>query len=308
MSSPREDDGKEGSVMPDNRGSNHIPQLEHAITTVLACLSMVKYDVVLGEVQKKELVADIETMLCFLRSNLVSQATPPETPRTGQPQRSAEPSTPTVQQDEKILKGEQRQLQTLYRIYHAYLSMEQGNTLGALVVRFQASMTVIDDVQNALDDNRGNYDVYPRHTSMEDQLHRVRGFIADLYYTFSELMRSLADVLQEREVYLHTEELSSLPKAPTEHTALSAQYDVQGLAALMQTYEEHERLNEGKATLSRHIGDAIAFLEFLDEALPDALNKRDEIVAQMEKISHLLHDVSCLLADYESAATLLLCK
>ncbi|TMC20802.1 MAG: hypothetical protein E6J34_11535 [Chloroflexi bacterium] len=294
--------------MPDDKGSNHIPQLEHAITTVLACLSMVKYNVVLGEEQKKELVADIETMLRFLRSNLVSHAMTPETPRTGQSPRPAGPSTSTAQPDEQILKSEQRQMQTLYRIYHAYVIMEQGNTLGTLLTRFQEVMTVIDDVQTLLEHSRGSYDVYQHHTSMEDQLHRVRGFIADLYYTFSELMRSLSDALHEREVYLNTEELSSLPKPPAEGYALSVQYDKQGLAALTQTYEEHERLNAGKATLSRHIGDAIAFLEFLDEALPAAMHKRDEIVAQMEKISHLLHDVAHLLANYESAATLLLCK
>ena len=133
--------------MPDDKGSNHIPQLEHAITTVLACLSMVKYNVVLGEEQKKELVADIETMLRFLRSNLVSHAMTPETPRTGQSPRPAGPSTSTAQPDEQILKSEQRQMQTLYRIYHAYVIMEQGNNLGKLLTRFQEVMTVIDDVQ-----------------------------------------------------------------------------------------------------------------------------------------------------------------
>jgi hypothetical protein len=294
--------------MPEDKEASHIPQLEHAITTVLACLSMVKYNVVLGEEQKKELVADIETMLRFLRSNLVAHAMTPETPRTGQSPRPGGPPTSTVQPDEQILKSEQRHLQTLYRIYQTYVVMEQENTLGTLLTRFQETMTVIDHVQTLLEHSLGGYDVYPHHTPVEDQLHRVRGFIADLYYTFAELIRSLSDTLHEREVYLNTEELSSLPKSPAESSAVPVQYDQQGLAALTQTYEEHERLNAGKATLSRHIGDAIAFLEFLDEALPAAMNKRDEIVAQMEKISHLLHDVSRLLVNYESAATLLLCK
>lgn len=295
--------------MPDEKDSRYISQMEHAITTVLACLSMVKYNVVLGEEQKKELVADIETMLRFLRSNLVSHAmTPPETPHTGQFQKPTALPTNPVLPDEQTLKSEQRQMQILYRIYHTYVVMEQENTLGSLLTRFQEAMIVIDDVQMLLEHSRDSYDVYPHHTPMEDQLHRVRGFMADIYYTFAEFMRSLSGALHEKEVYLNTEELASLPKSPTEGSMSPAQYDPQGLAALMQTYEEHARLNAGKATLSRHLGDAIAFLEFLDEALPAVMNRRDDIVAQMAKISHLLHDVKRLLANYESAAMILLCK
>jgi len=41
------------NFMTEKASQSRIAQLEHAVTTVLACLSMIKYNAVLGEEQKK---------------------------------------------------------------------------------------------------------------------------------------------------------------------------------------------------------------------------------------------------------------
>jgi hypothetical protein len=298
-------------AMPDDAQQSHISQLEHAVTTVLACLSMVKYNAVLGEEQKKELITDIETTVQFLRMSLVTNATQSQvtpSPHTGVLATPGTFSNSTVQRENDNQKGEHRKLYTLYHVYHAYLNLEQGNMLGTFVGRFNEVMATIDEVQDLVEHDRGSgsYDLYPHYTSMEDPLHRVRGFIGDLYYTFVEFMRTLSDILQENDARLDTEELSSLQKQQLPHTDVQDTQEPQALTSLAYVYDAHQRLNAGTAAIPRHLNDAITFLKFLEESLDSNFNKRDEIVAQMQKIIQLLDDISHLLANYERAMSILL--
>jgi hypothetical protein len=302
--------------MADDAQQSHISQLEHAVTTVLACLSMVKYNAVLGEEQKRELISDIEATVQFLRSSLVANAAQPQggllqSPRTGGLSKPRMVSDGAAQYEDDSQKSEHRKLYALYHVYHTYLNLEQGNMLGTFVGRFNEVMTTIDEVQNLVERSRGSgnydiYDIYPRYTSIEDPLHRVRGFIGDLYYTFVEFMRALSEILQENDAHLDTEELSSLPKPRANNTSIQNAYEPQALVSLAYAYDAHQRLNAGTAAVTRHLNDAITFLEFLEENLDSNFNKRNEVVAQMQKIVQLLDDISHLLMSYESAASVLL--
>ncbi len=302
--------------MPDDAQQSHISQLEHAVTTVLACLSMVKYNAVLGDEQRKELIADIEATVQFLRSSLVANAAQPQSallqpPQTGVLTKPGKVSDGAAHYEDDSQKGEQRKLHALYHVYHTYLNLEQGNMLGTFVGRFNEVMATIDEVQNLVERNRGSgsydvYDIYPRYSSVEDPLHRVRGFIGDLYYTFVEFMRALSEILQESDAHLDTEELSSLQKPRTTNTGVQNARESQALISLAYVYDAHQRLNAGTAAVNRHLNDAITFLEFLEENLDSNFSKRNEIVAQMQKIVQLLDDISHLLANYESAVSVLL--
>jgi hypothetical protein len=48
--------------------------LEHAMSTVFACRSVVKYNMALSAEQKDELIAEIDTSLQFLRESLITHA------------------------------------------------------------------------------------------------------------------------------------------------------------------------------------------------------------------------------------------
>jgi oligoribonuclease (3'-5' exoribonuclease) len=50
--------------------------------------------------------------------------------------------------------------------------------------------------------------------------------------------------------------------------------------------------------IATRITDATAFLEFLKESLAADLNRRDEFLSQLNNITQLLHELSCLVADF----------
>jgi hypothetical protein len=285
----------------------HLSQIEHAVTTVLACLSMVKYNIVLGEEQKKELTADIETTLQFLRSGLIASTSVEASGEVPQTQITSPPHIELLPYKGASCKQDTHSLHAIYRAYDTYLSINQGNISGDLLVRFNETMSIIDSVQDIVEQSGQRYDA-SRNTSelqnsLEDPLHRVRGFIADLYYMFVEFMRALSEVLQEKEV--NTEEISSMQRLAES----TEEYDVRGiqhLSPLLSAYEIHQRFCERKGTIAQRVSEAIAFLEFLEESLGSNFSKRDEITAQINKVAKLLHDLSRLLANYESVVITIL--
>jgi len=269
--------------------SFQVSPLEHAVTTVLACLSLVKYKAALEETQKRELIGDLEKTLQFL-SDL------DEAFATQQEARSVR-----GKESEGEQRVDQRTLADLYKVYQTYLGMERGGVMGSFVGRFNESMATIDEVQKIIEnygnaENYGNsHEIYTGALSIEDALHRVRGFLADLYYIFLEFIRALAAVLQHSSSQIDTEELSSLPFAAD----TSTQAPQKPYAPLFRVYEKHLLLKNRNGSLQLHVNESIAFLEFLKESLSKEFHKRDEMIIQMNKIARLLREFERLLTEYE---------
>jgi hypothetical protein len=293
--------------MPEKASPNRIAQLEHAVTTVLACLSMIKYNAVLGEEQKKELVGDIDTVLQFLRSVLISEAASEKKITDAQNSFTFD----TLLTQNVTVEMHQQTIQALYRVYHTYLTAEHGDTLGSFVVRFHEIMMTIDDVQSIFESGQGGYEfanTLAFHVSAEDHLHRVRGFIADLYYVFMEFVRALARVLQISDAHIDTEEISLPQKHIAEHIE---EYKIKTLdlpqqADLLSIYEMHCQVQAAQSMRARQVSDSLAFLEFLQERLAKNRKEREEVLTQLHAIGNVLNELSQLLIGYEQAVSTLL--
>jgi len=284
--------------------SSDAHQLELLMTTVFTCRSVVKYNLTLGEEPKKELLADIDTSLEVLRSYLLTDAKAASLPP--QPTNSSSILSPVqdtlVPSDHAANDNEQQILQALYKMYHAYMSMNQNKNLSTFVSRFNDAMATIQEIQRVVERNYQASDFYTRDTSAEEPLHRVKVFIADLYYIFMEFMRVLSETLQQNNVQLDTEKLSSLQSGQAADEKLPSQYN---LVSLLGAYEAHQRLSQKRGVVAARIAEATAFLEFLKEGLGADANQRDEILSQLNSVIRLLHELSRLVADYEKAAATL---
>jgi hypothetical protein len=291
--------GKDEPGMANEAQQNNISPLEHAVTTLLACLSMVKYRTALAEEQRKELITDIETTLQFLRSGLIGGTA--MTNRAPNVDREA-------QRGGHVARKEQtHSLRELYEFYHTYLHMDNGNTPSVLATRFNEAMTIIDEVQQIVEPSGQLRETAPVVSHLgSGPLYQVRAFIADLYYLFVEFMRMLASVLHESDIQVHTEELSTMRRSLKESKEESHIRETQELAPLVGVYEMLQRFYAQKGPLTIQVGEALAFLEYLEEHLDRSVNRRDEVIAQVQKVAQLLNELSHLLSTYERVTVLLL--
>src|SRR5450759_1189998 len=143
----------------------------------------------------------------------------------------------------------------------------------------------------------------PSLVNIVDLLHRIRGFVSDLYVIFAEFTTAITNIVQGKDLYIDTEELS------TQQTSEKANVNRQGIesiAPLKRVYETHVQLNEQKGLVASRVSDVTAFLIFLEGRLDSNLLKREEIITQLHNTAKLLNDLSYLLADYEQAVSLLL--
>jgi len=283
--------------------SHHMQQFELLMTTMFTCRSVVKYNLTLGEEQKKELLADVDTSLEVLRSYLL---TDPSKPASLPPQPANSSSAPDITTPSGNVSNdnEQQMLQALYKMYHAYMSMNQGKNLSTFVSRFNDAMATIQEIQRTVEHGYQANDFYTHDSSVEEPLHRVKAFIADIYYIFMEFMRVLSETLQQNNVQLDTEKLSSLHGERALRAELPSQNN---LVSLFGVYEAHQRLSQKRGVVASRIADATAFLEFLKEGLGAGVNQRDEILSQLNNVIRLLHELSRLVTDYEKAAATLFC-
>jgi hypothetical protein len=198
---------------------------------------------------------------------------------------------------------ERRTLQELYRIYHAYIDTQQSNNIGTFVVRFDAVIGALNEIQHCMERSRGLQELCG-----EDPLHRVRAFIADLYYMFMELVRTLSNALEGSDAHIDTEEHSSMQDMQVAHSTQEEQavLSLQRLTPLINVFTEHQRLNEARDALSSRISDTTAFLVYLEENLAEEVPKREEGVSHLYKVSILLGDLAYLVAGYEDAVSLVL--
>lgn len=281
--------------------SHDAHQLELLMATIFTCRSVVRYGLVLGEEQKKELLADIDTSLEALRSYMLND--PSTHPKTALPQSQPPNCSPVLSQPEEastssgILSNndEQQILQALYRMYHTYISTNQDKNLSTFVSRFNDAMATVQEIQRIVEHDYQANDRYTRAPSVEEPFRRVKVFMADLYYIFLEFMRIISEILQKNNVQLNTEELCLLQGEQAVDEKALSQYN---LVSLFGVYEAHQRLNRNREVIATRITDATAFLEFLKESLAADLNRRDEFLSQLNNITRLLHELSCLVANF----------
>jgi hypothetical protein len=293
--------------MPDEPPQNHLQQFEQTIATIFTCRSIIKYNSALTEEQRDELLADIDTASRFLQDRLIANAAIeaktvlPQLQRAGiLPSEDSEDNDDKGDNEDDEDNGEVNNkdnslqiLRALSRTYQTYLSTKQGNATDTFAARFNEVMTAINEVDRIVEKS---HDVYPSRIYVEDLLHRVRGFIADVYYSFKEFVNVISKTLQESQVEIDTEELSS-----TQRYHQPGEESPRNIAPLVEAYQAHQQLNERKGLMANRVSDATLFLVFLEESLGSDLKKSDELTAQLNEVTKLLDDLCRLLSGYENA-------
>lgn len=282
---------------------NRAQQVEHAIATAYTCRSVIRYNSSLSQEQKSELLAEIDTMLNFLRDRSATRPLAEAHSTAPAPRTEARPSNANVHADKETSKADdgkhKQRLSEIYRIAQLYLSTKHSDGTSEFMARFKEAMATIDEIHVIATQSRvaGLYS-NPKH--VEDLLENVRGSIADVYSIFIELARAISNALQGSGIYIDTEELSSLH---LERVVGKTKLDI---APLLKAYETHVQFNAKKGTIASRIDDATAFLMFLGEHLGSDFDKRDTVIAQLNKVAKLLNDLSYLLSNYESTLSALL--
>ncbi|GCE27448.1 hypothetical protein KDA_29320 [Dictyobacter alpinus] len=298
------------------------PQFEQIIATIFTCRSIVKYNLAVNETQKIELLDDIDEALEVLRNYLIThnQSGNENTSQLKRQKRDVliplKDDEPVVVENKEQMAAEQT-LQELYRMYRLYLDTQQTNNIGTFVTRFNDAMTTLNDLQQLLETRYGSYERVP----VEDSLQRIRVFIADIYSIFMEFIHLLSEILQQNNVDLDTEKLSSMygehaitvPLLQTMTGSLDKQAVHKGVhkehnnfSQLAQVYANHQRLNKIKGRMASRVTDSTAFLGFIKGVVSATSTKRDEIIAKINTVEMLLAEMQHLLADYELAASFLL--
>jgi hypothetical protein len=287
--------------MSDEAQDNHAQQVERAIATAFTCRSIIKYNSTLSETQINELLADIDETVHFLQQRLTANKAI-ETDSLFSQLRQFGPfsagTTPGSNIENDDYTSMKQRLDSLYKLYHYYFDVRPGHGTGAFTTRFNDVMSTIDQVQLFLEKQT---DPFFRTPLVEDYLHKVRGYVADMYTVFTEFARTTANALQGQNIYIDTEKQASLQQSEGEETPR-----IHDMAPLINVYRTHQKLNEIMETVAIRISDATAFLVFLQDQLGDTLNKRDEVIRQINNVATLLNDLSCRLADYENVVSALI--
>ncbi len=270
-------------------------QFEHTMTTMFTCRSVIKYNSLLNEEQKQELILDIDRSLQFLRSSFVS-AFPPEARNETV---AAPPATQALMRPASQEKGKedaQETLHALYRMYHSYLDRRQEKSIGAFVVRFNGVTAALSEIRSTLEQYQA-----PNVASLSP-LDAVSGFIADLYYTFVEFMRTLSEVLEANDVHVDTEKLPS----KQEGIEREARSRSNRLALLLSVYEAQKSLDDRYGPVTQRLQETRAFLAFLEETICSDRGEHERFSYQLAYLSRLLSDLVTLVTEYERATILLL--
>jgi hypothetical protein len=300
---------------------NHTQRFEQAIATAFACRTIIKYNSTLGEEQKNEILADLDSTLQFLRERLIANAAiesnsviPPlqladllaasaeyheeeedeEVGELGKVRESAMSGANSMAPQEMRELSEPL-LHNLYKLYHAYLTTRPGKGINALEARYKIVMSILDDVETAIKLQRDT----SAGEGNESPIYRVRGFITALYSMFHEFAAVLAKLLEGKNIMADTDELTVLQKFATGE--IHHQYMLRDMTPLMRVYGAHLQLQQSKGSLPILVNDATAFFIFIQEKLAVDLAKRQEIMERLWSVAELFQDISSLLSDYEQA-------
>ena len=297
--------------MSDETPQNHAHQFERAIATAFTCRSIIKYNSTLSEAQQNELLTDIDSTVHFLQERLTANTAIETNSLLTKIRQQATDTSSTFSYNEENENTDnsgtinatsnndfKRQLYVLQKMYHYYFETLPGQQQVTFISRFNEVMTALDQAQLLIEREPHSFS---RANLVEDHLHRVRGYVADMYTAFTEFARSLSNALQGHDIYIDTEKQASFQQTPVEdiHTTFD-------ITVLLKVYETHELLNQKMGSVTSRTGDATAFLIFLQDQLEGNINKRAEIIAQLNTVAVLLNDLRYLLADYERAVAALL--
>src|SRR5579864_2891530 len=165
--------------MINDEALNHTQQFEQVIATVFTCRTIIKYSSSLGEVQKDEIVTELDTALQFLQRRLIANARiddhafiapiPPISPLA--PEQVAELLASHTMEDEDEDEDEDGEksgktsraaspqagqtltepmVQNLYKLYHAHLDTRSGKGMHQLETQYQQAMYLLDGLRTAV--------------------------------------------------------------------------------------------------------------------------------------------------------------
>lgn len=293
-------------------------QLEQVIATIFTCRSVVKYNLYVDEEHKEKMLEDLDASIEALRG-FVPARTMVRPPVTDLPISQVDSAAvmrangETHTYDEKT----EKLLQSLYRMYCTFLNTNEQTNLKSFVTRFNEILSLLDEVRRLFEQKASlAHDMYappvllstsPRPIVMENLLEKVKAFICDIYYIFMDFIRTLSSLLQQNDVQLNTEKLSSLPGGRRSEKIRRVQ--LERLYAHTTTrqgvQEAHQQLQQRRLQVESQISEVTAFLAFLKKILgaPETkVYQKSEILAQTETISRLLADLLQIVADYEKIA------
>jgi hypothetical protein len=271
--------------------------LQHVITTLVTCRSIIYHDSSLSDEQMQTLIADIDAGLAFLNSH-------PRWESKDQLHFEKEHDlSGTSEELRAIVSAEMphpddtlQKLHALYRVYHEYLNIQHDKSIGRFVSNFDEAMQTLSTLQSMLEKEPDSV--------MSQSLERVGMFIGDLFYIFIEFIKALSEVLEAHDVHIDTEELKIAEIRPSKN--IKDVYSQDALTQLSHIYAAHQQLNEKYGTLKQRVGASTALLSFLEETISGDVQKHAEIILQLRHASRLLDDLWLLLSNYESTARLLL--
>lgn len=301
---------------------NHAQQYEQAIATIIACRTIIKYDSPLGKEQKGEIIAELDTALQFLQKRLVANSAidaysdiPPLPPLHPEmlaelmaderdDERKAEEALEVGGMDDDGGTTEKQQaeqpgtseivMHNLYKLYHTYVSMEPGKGVHALAARYKLAIEAIDEVLSLTTAHFSQ----AAGRRIERQLIQAQGFISALYSMFQEFSAVLAGILENKNIVIETEELTSLQKYDEKEKRHIVLRDI---SPLLRTYGEYMQFQQRKGRITQLVSDAMAFFIFLEEMLGTKDVRKQELVERLRNVSELLHEIASLLVEYEQA-------
>src|SRR5579863_5761258 len=204
--------------MSDEAQDNHAHQFERAIATVFTCRSIIKYNSTLSEVQKNELLTDIDETVHFLQKRLTANKAI-ETNllfshlhQFGPLSASRTPESEVENDDYDSMK---QKFDSLYKLYQYYFDARPGHGTGAFTARFNDVMSTIDQIQHLVEKH---IDPFSRMPLAEDYLHKIRGYVADMYTVFIEFARATSNALQGQNIYIDTDKQATMQQSEGEET------------------------------------------------------------------------------------------
>lgn len=289
-------------------------QLEQVITTVFTCRSVVKYNLSVDEKQQEQILQDIDASLEVLRACVLDKVAV-QPPLADLPFSQAD--NPTIVRAHDEMFGSDMQahetLQALYRMYYAFLNLNEKTNLQSFVTRFNEVLSVLGEVQRLFEQRPPMApDIYsspvvlnnsPLPMVIETLLQKVKVFISDLYYIFMDFIRNLSSVLEQNNVHLNTDKLASLPERRSERIhRIQLERLHEQTVSLQGVREAYQQLQWRRLQVEPQISEVTAFLEFLKETfrtLDVKVSQLSEILAQADTVSRLLAELLHIVADYE---------
>lgn len=295
---------------------HHAQQYEQAIATIIACRTIIKYDTPLSKEQRDEIVVELDTALQFLQKRLVANSAfdtyadipplPPLHPEMlaellvderdddGEAEEVSDAGGATEKQHAEQPGTSEIVLHNLYKLYHTYVSMEPGKGIRTLETRYKIAMEALDEVLSLTTIQ------FSQATGkrIERRLIQAQGFISALYSMFQEFAAVLAGILENKNIVLETEELTSLQKYDERD---KRQIVLRDVSPLLRVYGEYLQFQQRRGHVTQLVSDSVAFFIFLEEKLGTKDARKQELIERLRNVSELLHEIASLLVEYEQA-------